>query len=197
MSARERVLARLRRAAQADSRLPPPPRPAVADDLVDTFCRQLAAAAASHEQLEDRTAIAARVAAYRAAAQLAGPTAVAPALADLAWPAELAVEIGSTDGRAPLAVSRAAAGIAETGSLLLLSGPDTPTRLNFLPEHQLVVLARSQVLRHLDDAWALLGPAPPRAVNLVTGPSRTADVEQTIQLGAHGPRRLHVLLVPG
>jgi len=35
----------------------------------------------------------------------------------------------------------------------------------------------------------------PRALNLITGPSRTADIEQTIELGAHGPKRMHVLLV--
>jgi L-lactate utilization protein LutC len=168
----------------------------VAQDLVSEFCRQLEAVAATHEQLDGGADIVARVAAYRSAAGLDGVTAIAPALADLPWPPELAPEIGSSDGRALLAVSRAAAGIAETGSLLLLSGPDTPTRLNFLPDHQLVVLARSQILRHLEDAWPLLDAGMPRAVNLVTGPSRTADVEQTIQLGAHGPRCLHVLLLP-
>ncbi len=107
------------------------------------------------------------------------------------------MQVGTTDGRAALAVSRARAGVAETGSLLLCSGPDTPTRLNFLPEHQILVLDPAQIVRHLEDAWALLDATPPRAVNLITGPSRTADVEQTIQLGAHGPRSLHILLVPG
>jgi len=50
----------------------------------------------------------------------------------------------------------------------------------------------------MEDAWALLRAercSLPRATNIITGPSRTADVEQTIQLGAHGPRRLHVLLM--
>lgn len=91
------------------------------------------------------------------------------------------------------------AGVAETGSLVMLSGPETPTTLNFLPEHCLVVLERSRLVANLEDVWPLLrgiGPKPPRAVNFVTGPSRTADVEQTIQLGAHGPRRLQVYLVP-
>ena len=95
-------------------------------------------------------------------------------------------------------VTRAFAGVAETGSLVLLSSPQSPTSLNFLPDVHVVVLARERIVRHLEDAWALLRsevPAMPRTVNFITGPSRTADIEQTIQLGAHGPRGLHVILV--
>jgi len=198
MNARERMLARLRAlAGPATGALPAPPRPKPSGDLVDAFLAQLEATAATFEQLEDMGAIGARVLDYRRRMGLVGPTAVAPALRELAWPTELAVEFGSTDGRAPLAVSRALAGIAETGSLVLVSGPQTPTLLNFLPDHHLVVLDAAQILLHVEDGWACLGPDMPRAVNLITGPSRTADVEQTIQLGAHGPRRLHLLLVSG
>jgi L-lactate utilization protein LutC len=81
---------------------------------------------------------------------------------------------------------------------VLTSGPQTPTTLNFLPDHFLCVLAAGRIVPRLEDAWDLLRGEPggmPRALNFVTGPSRTADVEQTIQLGAHGPRRLHVILV--
>lgn len=196
MSARERILARLRRSQPGRLAQPQPPRPAVADDLVTAFCRQLTAAAATYEELDDPAGVGARVLAYREQHGLDGPTAVAPALGDLDWPAGLAVELGSTDGRALLAVSRAAAGVAETGSLLLVSGPATPTRLNFLPDHEIIVLARSRIVAHLEDALAGFDRDMPRALNLVTGPSRTADVEQTIQLGAHGPRCLHLLLTP-
>jgi L-lactate dehydrogenase complex protein LldG len=97
-----------------------------------------------------------------------------------------------------LVVAAAFCGIAETGSLMLLSGADSPTSLNFLPDDFLCVLPEDRIVPRLEDAWALLraeGGALPRSTNLVTGPSRTADVEQTIQLGAHGPRRLHVLLL--
>lgn len=197
MSARDRILGRLGPGDPAGRRLPAPPRPAVADDLLAAFRTALDTAAATCELLTDTGGIAGRVLAYREHAGLTGPTAVAPALAALDWPESLAVQVGTTDGRAALAVSRARAGVAETGSLLLCSGPDTPTRLNFLPEHQILVLDPAQIVRHLEDAWALLDATPPRAVNLITGPSRTADVEQTIQLGAHGPRSLHILLVPG
>lgn len=96
-------------------------------------------------------------------------------------------------------VAAAFGGIAETGTLMLVSGPDTPTSLNFLPDVHVVVVAASDIGGTYEEAWARLRlryPATlPRTVNLITGPSRTGDIEQTIQLGAHGPRRLHIVLV--
>src|SRR3546814_19426494 len=92
------------------------------------------------------------------------------------------------------------AGIAETGTVMMASGPDAPITLNFLPENHVVVLRASQVTGTYEEAWQRLREARwrgvmPRAVNLITGPSRTGDIEQTLLLGTHGPRRLHVLLV--
>jgi L-lactate dehydrogenase complex protein LldG len=80
---------------------------------------------------------------------------------------------------------------------MLRAGPDHPTTLNFLPDTHIVVLRASRVVGPYEDGWARLreAGAMPRAVNFVSGPSRTADIEQTIQLGAHGPRRLHIVLV--
>ena len=83
---------------------------------------------------------------------------------------------------------------------MLASGPAAPTTLNFLPENHIVVLKASQVVGPYEDAWDRLRAANgegrlPRTVNFITGPSRTGDIEQTIQMGAHGPRRLHVILV--
>jgi L-lactate dehydrogenase complex protein LldG len=92
---------------------------------------------------------------------------------------------------------------------MLTSGTTGPTTLNFLPETHIVVLAARDVAGCYEDAWDRLraahsetgnrktgdGAALPRTVNLITGPSRTADIEQTIQLGAHGPRRLCIVLV--
>ena len=100
----------------------------------------------------------------------------------------------------PVSLTRAFAGIAETGTLMLTSGPAGPTGLNFLPETHMVVVRAGDIAGSYEDAWDRLrdsrdGEALPRTVNLITGPSRTADIEQTIQLGAHGPRRLHVVLI--
>ncbi|MEQ8345939.1 MAG: LUD domain-containing protein [Sneathiellaceae bacterium] len=106
----------------------------------------------------------------------------------------------------PVSVTPAFAGIAETGTLMLWSAAERPTTLNFLPETHVAVLRAGDVVPALEDAWTRLrnalgtGAAEaarpfPRTVNLITGPSRTADIEQELILGAHGPRRLHILLV--
>lgn len=94
------------------------------------------------------------------------------------------------------------AAIAETGTLMLTSGPEAATRNNFLPDNHLVVLRRDQVVATYEDGFDRLrarqdaaGGALPRTVNFITGPSRTGDIEQKIELGAHGPRRLHIILV--
>jgi L-lactate dehydrogenase complex protein LldG len=92
------------------------------------------------------------------------------------------------------------AAIAETGTLMLISGAQTPTTLNFLPETHIVVVRCDQVVATYEDGWDRLRAAAktellPRVVNFITGPSRTADIEQHIELGAHGPRRLHIVLV--
>ncbi|GGO82023.1 hypothetical protein GCM10011348_22400 [Marinobacterium nitratireducens] len=91
------------------------------------------------------------------------------------------------------------AGIAETGTLMLYSQPESPTTLNFLPDNHLVILRRSQIVGVYEDAWQLLrdatGGKMPRTVNMITGPSRSADIEQKLQMGAHGPRTLVILLV--
>jgi L-lactate dehydrogenase complex protein LldG len=121
-----------------------------------------------------------------------------PALQDVVWFNRFKVERRAAVGSDQTSVTGAFAGVAETGSLVLLSGPRSPTTLNFLPEDHLIVLARSRIVRHLEDVWPLLRQEPgamPRTVNFITGPSKTGDVEQIIQEGAHGPRRLHVILL--
>jgi L-lactate dehydrogenase complex protein LldG len=90
--------------------------------------------------------------------------------------------------------------IAETGTLMLVSGPETPTTLNFLPDTHIVVVRRDQVVATYEDGLDRLradrgSDKLPRVINFITGPSRTADIEQQIELGAHGPRRLHIVLI--
>lgn len=107
---------------------------------------------------------------------------------------------GRAEGSDLVSLQHGFAGIAETGTLMLPSAPDRPTTLNLLAETALVLLRASRVVGAYEEAWDLLraerGPAAmPRSVMLVTGVSRSADIEQTLELGAHGPRRLHVLLI--
>lgn len=125
-----------------------------------------------------------------------------PRLAGLPWEQEpqLAVTIGPSAGQDLAGLSHADAGVAETGTVVLTSGADNPTTLNFLPDHHIVVVDASTVKGDYETVWADLrkrfgAGVMPRTVNLVTGPSRSADIEETLLLGAHGPRSLHILVV--
>lgn len=115
-----------------------------------------------------------------------------------AWDIERLLGPGEAEDRA--ALSRASVAAAETGTLFLASGADNPTTLNFLPEAHTVLLAVADIVGSYEEAWDRLRSVYgegrlPRAVNLISGPSRTADIEQTIVRGAHGPRRLQVLIL--
>ena len=114
------------------------------------------------------------------------------------WPNNISVEKRPATVEDSAAISEAYAGIAETGTLVLLSQEQRWTSHNFLPDDHIVILDSTLIVRHQEDIWIRLRALPdglPRVVNLITGPSKTADVEQTVQYGAHGPRRLHVIVV--
>lgn len=122
-------------------------------------------------------------------------------LAAMPW-RETSLEIasGRSDGHDLNAISHAFGAVAETGTLVMTSGADNPTTLNFLPDNHIVVLSAADVGGDLESVWpklrqALGKGAMPRALNMITGPSRSADIEQTLFLGAHGPRSLHIVLV--
>jgi L-lactate dehydrogenase complex protein LldG len=125
-----------------------------------------------------------------------------PRLAALPWSEQgtLEVSIGASDGHQLASVSHAFGGVAETGTLVLASGPDNPTTLNFLPDTHIVVVAAADIAGDYETVWQRVREkfgiaALPRAINMITGPSRSADIGQILILGAHGPRRLHVLVV--
>ncbi|MCC5809717.1 MAG: LUD domain-containing protein [Ectothiorhodospiraceae bacterium] len=177
-----------------------PPRPKWSDSTMDRFLAKLDAAAATHEHVASIEGVGAAVDAYLRAQELPRAVRVAehPLLQGAAWPDGLEVSIGAQHEGLLVSVSVADAAMAETGTLVLCSGPQSPTSLDFLADHHLVVLPADAVVPYMEDVWARLRERPdfpPRSLNYITGPSRTADIEQTIQLGAHGPRRLHVLLL--
>lgn len=125
-----------------------------------------------------------------------------PRLTAADWTTEpaLAVERGRSHGTDLVCLSHADAGVAETGTLVLTSGPHNPTTLNFLPDVHIVAIDAATVAGDMESVWASLrnrfgAGAMPRTVNMITGPSRSADIEQTLLLGAHGPRSLHIVLV--
>jgi L-lactate dehydrogenase complex protein LldG len=93
------------------------------------------------------------------------------------------------------ALSEATCGIAETGTLVFVSGAQQPASWHFLPGREIALIPRARIVSRLEDAVGLLGASfDASTINLVTGPSRTGDIEQTIERGAHGPRALHVLI---
>jgi L-lactate dehydrogenase complex protein LldG len=171
---------------------------------LDLFVRIVEAAAGTVERVADPAGIPAAIATFLRAHNL--PLAIRhgedPLLESVPWgrAGTLEVRRGPSDGRDLAAVSHAFAAVAETGTLVLTSGPDNPTTLNFLPDVHIVVVSAGDVAGGFESVMARLrerfgAGVMPRAVNLITGPSRSADIEQTLILGAHGPRKLHVIVV--
>lgn len=219
---RDAVLARVRRALCREGEPPAPeavtgrlrrPVPNTVpargrlprDERLALFVRMALASQATLDRVPGRDALARAVAAHLEDAQLPKRVVLAPAspLADLPWSeAGVAAERRLVRSGDPVALASAAAGIAETGTLALLSGPSNPVTGNFLPEHQLVVVDADDVLAAPEDFWARLRAEDPegrarlpRTVNWITGPSRSGDIEMTMLMGAHGPVAVHVLLV--
>ena len=208
--ARNQILQRIRAALTRDEgeSMPPPrlgrhprgPLPAFDGAALDRFVAKVQAAAASCELIGALAEVPEAAEAYLIRQGLTPKLVAAPALVSeaLPWPPTLKVEYRRAEALDACALTVAAAGIAETGTLALVSSAGTPSTLNYLPEFCLCVVKRSAIVTHMEDAWDLLCAERnhlPRAVHFITGPSRTADVEQTLQLGAHGPRQLHVIVV--
>jgi L-lactate dehydrogenase complex protein LldG len=222
VDARAAILGRLRRAlkrdaltstaaAEIETRLaahtagPIPARTKLdREGLIALFTTKLQGVAGTVERLGAMDQVPGAVARYLAAHNLPAAIKLAPApmLAQIDWSREplLQLSSGRSDGNDLVSLTPAFAGIAETGTLMLTSGTESPTTLNFLPDDHIVVLPLSRLVGPFEEAWASLraatgGGLMPRTVNLVTGPSRSADIGLVPQLGAHGPRRLHVLLI--
>jgi L-lactate dehydrogenase complex protein LldG len=175
-----------------------------AEERIKLFCRMAEKVSASVLRLagpEDvPVAIAAHLRGHNLPLQIR--TGADPMIEMLPWEKEPHLQrvIGPSDGQDAVSLSRAFAGVAESGTLVLLSGVDNPTTLNFLPDTHIVLVAAEDIAGDYEAVWRrlrkLYGPGLlPRTVNFVTGPSRSADIEQTLILGAHGPRALHILVV--
>ena len=173
-------------------------RPAFEGDLVERFVRKFESRAGTVSRVARLADVPKAVEDHRAQWNLPRRAAVGAALRELKWPAGWEIHHNAAGVDEALSVSFALCGVAETGSLLFASGPDSPTTHNFVPDDQVAVLLVEDIVKWFENAWPLLrqrDDGMPRATNIVSGPSRTADVEQTVQLGAHGPRRVHVVLV--
>jgi len=207
---RERILSRVRNAvsggregdwrAELDRRVEQAPqliRPKLPDDLFARFSEKLALGGGTCERLDAVNQVPEAVARFLKANELAPRLRVAPALQGMAWGDGFDTSFGNTRGDHMVRVTPAFCAVAEIGSVVLLSSEKSPTSLNFLPDVHIVIVEMKQLIPHYEDVWVMLRALGevPRAVNFITGPSKTADVEQTLQIGAHGPRNLHVFLV--
>lgn len=124
-----------------------------------------------------------------------------PRLASLPWhdTPGLTLQHGPAAADDPVGLSHAFCGIAETGTLAMLSGPDNPVTLCFMPDTHIIIVRRRDIVASYEDAYALLRQhlgrsQMPRTLNLISGPSRTADIGGKIVIGAHGPRRMCVVI---
>ena len=222
MSRREAVLGKIRRALgvsgeetgrkQAVAARLKSPQPNVipargqleAEERVTLFCRMAEKVSASVLRLAGPEDVPVAVAAYLRGHNLPLQvrTGADPTIEMLPWEKEPHLQrfIGASNGQDAVSLSHAFAGVAESGTLVLLSGVDNPTTLNFLPDTHIVLVAAADIAGDYEAVWRRLRKLYrpgllPRTVNFVTGPSRSADIEQTLILGAHGPRALHILVV--
>jgi L-lactate dehydrogenase complex protein LldG len=167
-----------------------------AETLVGSFIAKSRALGTTIDEVASLDAVPDAIARYLADQGLAGAIAVqpTPVLTGLDWGATRPHAALAPDE--PVAVGLARWGIAESGSIVIHSGPETPILLAFLPLHHVVVLHVSHILPYLED-YAALGERAPRNAVLITGPSGTTDIEGSYVRGAHGPGFVHVILVDG
>ena len=177
------------------------PRPAVPGDLVERFLAKSEAQSSSVDRVAEWPQVPAAVARYLDSAGLPRRVVGWPLLAQQPW-SQAGIQFDARGAREGdlVGVTGSYCAIAETGTLMLLSGADTPATVSLLPETHVAVVAASRIVAGMEDAWNLARTELsqlPRAVNFISGPSRTGDIEQTIVLGAHGPYRVHVVVVAG
>jgi L-lactate dehydrogenase complex protein LldG len=177
------------------------PLPPVDGDLVARFRTRAESMQSTCDEAGRWADVPAAAARYLAANGLAATGVVWPALAHLDWAAH-GIDVQAREARDADAVGITAcfAALAETGTLMTVTGPDTPGSVSLLPETHIAIVPASRIVKHMEDGYALaraeLGQLP-RLVNFISGPSRTGDIDQTIVLGAHGPYRVHMIIVRG
>jgi L-lactate dehydrogenase complex protein LldG len=177
------------------------PLPKAVGDVPALFIQRSKAMLCTVDEVADMNDVAAACARFLEANHLEGRPAIWPSLKELDWTA-LGREsrFGAPTGDDLIGISAVAYAVAETGTLVFASRADEPASTHLLPETHIAIVRQDQVVHAMEDAFARLrqdGRAMPRALNFVSGPSRTADIEQTIVLGAHGPYRVHLIVVKG
>ena len=212
--ARDRILGRIRQAQghapqstlaereAVESYLafhPRGPQQHLVDDLVSQFIAQAERMSSSVERLASLAEVPGAARRYLDQHQVEPAVVVSQELDALDWQqAGITTSCRVIEDADLTAVTVTYAAIADTGTLCFLSSRSTAASNNLLPENHIVVLRENQLVAAMEDVFDLIRKQYgelPRALNFVSGPSRTGDIEQTIVLGAHGPYRVHILLV--
>jgi L-lactate dehydrogenase complex protein LldG len=219
MNSREEILGRVRAGLQRNatnaaagrevmaaalssgSRGPKPAFDATPQALLERFRIKSELQASTVDVVAADAGVPAAIARYLTDMKLPKTAVVQPALAALDWAAAgLAVEARGARDADLVGITGCFCAVAETGTLMMCSSPATPAAVSLLPETHIAVVHAARIVACMEDAWNLarkeLGSLP-RAVNFISGPSRTGDIEQTIVLGAHGPYRVHLIIVEG
>jgi L-lactate dehydrogenase complex protein LldG len=214
MSAREHILGRIRTALGRSSPLseaesaamraklrehPRGPQPELAWEPLARFKERCGVLSTTVEDVRDLGAVPDAVARYLARLDLPTTGVCWPELASLPWQAAgLQFEGRPANGEDKTGITGSFCAIAETGTLMLLSGATTFPATSLLPDTHIAIVRKSRLVRSMEDGWDLLRREHgtlPRQVAFVSGPSRTADIEMTLVLGIHGPYRVHVILL--
>ena len=214
MSARENILARIR-AAQGKPFVPgdgereqvrahlaahaQSPRPRAADDLLACFRARALALSSTFDEAARLADVPQAVANYLRRSNLPLDAVCWPDLLELGWGAAgLSVAARAACDGDLVGITGTFCAIAETGTLLMVSAPRSLATTSLLPETYIALVRADRIVRGMEEAWQMLRAefgVPPRAVTFISGPSRTADIEQTVTLGAHGPYRVHIVLL--
>jgi L-lactate dehydrogenase complex protein LldG len=214
VSARDNILGRTRSAlgrsgAPADAETaamraklrnhPRGPMPAMPWDPLTRFKERCAVLSSTVDEVSRLEQVPEAVARYLSERDLPRSGVCWPEFDGLHWAAAgLQFEARPASGDDKTGITGCFCAIAETGTLMLLSGAQTYPATSLLPDTHIAIVHRSRLVRSMEDGWDLLRRehgSLPRQVAFVSGPSRTADIEMTLVLGIHGPYRVHIILL--
>jgi L-lactate dehydrogenase complex protein LldG len=210
MNARDKILGRIRNAqahalrtgtiASHVAQHPRGPLPPPINNLAAHFKERALKLSSDVMETNDRMEVPGLLAGYLGEKKLPMRGVCWPSLASLPWSAAgMEMQSRPATNQDLVGVTGAFCAIAETGTLMMLSGAETPATTSLLPESHAAVVDPRRIVATMEDAWDLMRKEckqPPRTVNFISGPSRTADIEQTVTLGAHGPYRVLLILAP-
>jgi L-lactate dehydrogenase complex protein LldG len=197
MSAREDILAAIRARRANTVPAPPPYRAPVIADRVQAFAERALLANAEVRFIAREAEAPQAIAELLRARNMPAVVHLPANASALPWNSAPGLTLErDAPGPDDAAVAIAPLGIAETGTLAYLSGSAAPASWHFRAGFEIAVIRAETILPHMEDVFAQVkSGGHPSTLNFVTGPSRTGDIEQTLELGAHGPKALAILIV--